>query len=92
MERTFSALTADETPTVDTSVTPDVSASDLDLNAIVARIDELTARIEKIEQAEKAEPWHNDYKGAGAGYDAEEIDGNSPAEEKKEEPKTESEE
>ena len=91
MERTFSALMADETPTIDTSVTPDVSASDLDLNAIVARIDELSARIEKIEQAEKAEPWHSDYKGAGAGYAADEIDGNPSAEEK-EEPKTESEE
>lgn len=92
MERTFTALTADtegNAPDIDVSVTPDI-ASDLDLNAIVARLDDLAARIEKIEQAEKTEPWHGEYMGAGAGYTAEELDGKNPPEEK--ETKTESEE
>ena len=41
MERTFEALTATEdAPAVDSSVTPDV-ASPLDLNAIVARLNDI---------------------------------------------------
>ena len=88
MERTFEALTATEdAPEVDSSVTPDV-ASPLDLNAIVARLNDISARLDKIETAEKSEPWHN---GNGAdsaapGYSDEEIDGEGKpaAEEKKE--------
>ena len=56
MERTFEALTANEdAAVVDSSVTPDV-ASPLDLNAIVARLNDISARLEKIESAEKQEP------------------------------------
>ena len=87
MERTFEALTANEdAPAVDSSVTPDV-ASPLDLNAIVARLNDISARLDKIETAEKSEPWHN---GNGAdsaapGYSDTEIDGEgNPADEKKE--------
>lgn len=87
MERTFEALTATEdAPVVDSSVTPDV-VSPLDLNAIVARLNDISARLDKIESAEKQEPWHN---GNGAdsaapGYSDEEIDGeDKPADEKKE--------
>ena len=88
MERTFEALTANEdAPAVDSSVTPDV-ASPLDLNAIVARLNDISARLDKIETAEKQEPWHN---GNGAdsaapGYSNEEIDGeDKPADEEKKE-------
>ena len=59
MERTFEALTAaEDAPAVDSSVTPDV-ASPLDINAIVARLNDISARLDKIETAEKQEPWHN---------------------------------
>lgn len=75
MERTFEALTAaEDAPAVDSSVTPDV-ASPLDLNAIVARLNDITARLDKIESAEKQEPWHDDYAKAGSGYTDEEVDG-----------------
>ena len=87
MERTFEALTATEdAPAVDSSVTPDV-VSPLDLNAIVARLNDISARLDKIETAEKSEPWHN---GNGAdsaapGYSDAEIDGeDKPADDKKE--------
>ena len=75
MERTFEALTANEdTPAVDSSITPDV-ASPLDLNAIVARLNDISARLEKIESAEKQEPWHDDFAKSGSGYTDEEVDG-----------------
>ena len=85
MERTFEALTATEdAPVVDSSVTPDV-ASPLDLNAIVARLNDITARLDKIESAEKQEPWHDDFAKSGSGYTDEEVDGEGkPAAEKKE--------
>lgn len=85
MERTFEALTATEdTPAVDSSVTPDV-ASPLDLNAIVARLNDITARLDKIESAEKQEPWHDDLAKSGSGYADEEVDGeDKPAADKKE--------
>lgn len=87
MERTFEALTATEdAPAVDSSVTPDV-ASPLDLNAIVARLNDISARLDKIETAEKAEPWHNGNSSdsAAPGYTDAEIDGeDKPADEKKE--------
>lgn len=71
MERTFNALTEKiDNPAVDVSVTPD-TISDIDLNAIVSRIDDLAARLTKIEQAEKNEPWHGS--GDGSGYSVEEI-------------------
>lgn len=82
MERTFEALTATEdTPAVDSSVTPDV-ASPLDLNAIAARLNDISARLDKIEAAEKQEPWHDS---AAPGYTDAEIDGeDKPAENKEE--------
>ena len=84
MERTFEALTANEdAPAVDSSVTPDV-ASPLDLNAIVARLNDITARLDKIESAEKQEPWHDDLAKSGSGYTDEEVDEDKPAAEKKE--------
>lgn len=85
MERTFEALTATEDAAeVDSSVTPDV-ASPLDLNAIVARLNDISARLEKIESAEKQEPWHDDLAKSGSGYTDEEVDGeDKPAAEKKE--------
>ncbi len=87
MERTFEALTATEdAPAVDSSVTPDV-ASPLDLNAIVARLNDISARLDKIETAEKSEPWHNGNSAdsAAPGYADAEIDGeDKPADEKKE--------
>ena len=87
MERTFDVLTANEDATaVDSSVTPDV-ASPLDLNAIVARLNDISARLDKIETAEKSEPWHNGNSAdsAAPGYSDEEIDGEGkPADEKKE--------
>ena len=87
MERTFEALTATEdAPDVDSSVTPDV-ASPLDLNAIVARLNDISARLDKIETAEKSEPWHNGNSAdsAAPGYTDAEIDGeDKPADEKKE--------
>ena len=87
MERTFEALTANEdTPAVDSSVTPDV-ASPLDLNAIVARLNDISARLDKIETAEKSEPWHNGNgsESAAPGYSDAEIDGeDKPADDKKE--------
>ena len=85
MERTFEALTAaEDAPVVDSSVTPDV-ASPLDLNAIVARLNDITARLDKIESAEKQEPWHDDLAKSGSGYTDEEVDGEGkPASEKKE--------
>lgn len=87
MERTFEALTANEdAAAVDSSVTPDV-ASPLDLNAIVARLNDLSARLDKIETAEKAEPWHNgnNTDSAAPGYSDAEIDGeDKPAENKEE--------
>ena len=87
MERTFEALTStDDAPVVDSSVTPDF-ASPLDLNAIVARLNDISARLDKIETAEKSEPWHsgNSADSAAPGYSNEEIDGESkPAAEKKE--------
>ena len=85
MERTFEALTATEdAPVVDSSVTPDV-ASPLDLNAIVARLNDITARLDKIESAEKQEPWHDDLAKSGSGYTDEEVDGeDNPATDKKE--------
>ena len=85
MERTFEALTATEdAPVVDSSVTPDI-ASPLDLNAIVARLNDITARLDKIESAEKQEPWHDDLAKSGSGYTDEEVDGEGkPAAEKKE--------
>ena len=78
MERTFEALTANEdAPAVDSSVTPDV-ASPLDLNAIVARLNDISARLDKIETAEKSEPWHD---AAAPAYTDKEIDGgDKPAE------------
>ena len=85
MERTFEALTEDA-PVVDSSVTPD-EASPLDLNAIVARLNDIAARLDKIESAEKSEPWHNGNSAdsAAPGYSDEEIDGEGkPADEKKE--------
>lgn len=84
MERTFEALTATEdTPAADSSVTPDV-ASPLDLNAIVARLNDITARLDKIESAEKQEPWHDDLAKSGSGY-TDEVDGeDKPAADKKE--------
>ena len=88
MERTFEALTATEdTPAVDSSVTPDI-ASPLDLNAIVARLNDITARHDKIESAEKQEPWHNGNRAdsAAPGYSDAEIDGeDKPAENEKKE-------
>ena len=88
MERTFEALTANEdAPAVDSSVTPDV-ASPLDLNAIVARLNDISARLDKIETAEKAEPWHNgnSSESAAPGYSDAEIDGeDKPADEESEE-------
>lgn len=85
MERTFEALTAAENPpAVDSSVTPDL-ASPLDLNVIVSRLNDLTARLTKIENAEKSEPWHNGEDSAAPGYTDAEIDGEGkPAAEKKE--------
>ncbi len=87
MERTFEALTAaEDAPAVDSSVTPDV-ASPLDLNAIVARLNDITARLDKIETAEKSEPWHNgnNPESAAPGYSDAEIDGeDKPAENKEE--------
>ena len=85
MERTFEALTATENPpAVDSSVTPDV-ASELDLNAIVARLNDIAARLDKIESAEKTEPWHKGEDSAAPGYTDAEIDGeDKPADEKKE--------
>ena len=81
MERTFEALTANEdAPAVDSSVTPDV-ASPLDLNAIVARLNDISARLDKIETAEKSEPWHNGNDSTAPGYTDAEIDGeDKPAE------------
>lgn len=85
MERTFEALSAVENPpAVDSSVTPDV-ASELDLNAIVARLNDITARLDKIESAEKQEPWHKGEDIAAPGYSDAEIDGeDKPADDKKE--------
>lgn len=87
MERTFEALTATEdAPAIDSSVIPDV-ASPLDLNAIVARLNDISARLDKIETAEKSEPWHNgnSSESAAPGYSDAEIDGEGkPADEKKE--------
>ena len=86
MERTFNALSApeDNAPAVDSSVTPDV-ASELDLNAIVARLNDITARLDKIESAEKQEPWHNNKDSAAPAYTDAEIDGgNEPPTEKTE--------
>ena len=82
MERTFEALTANEdAPAVDSSVTPDV-ASPLDLNAIVARLNDISARLDKIETAEKSEPWHD---AAAPAYTDKEIDGeDKPADTEKE--------
>lgn len=80
MERTFEALTANEdAPAVDSSVTPDV-ASPLDLNAIVARLNDISARLDKIETAEKSEPWHKGNDSAAPGYTDAEIDGEQPTE------------
>lgn len=82
MERTFEALTAvEDAPAVDSSVTPDV-ASPLDLNAIVARLNDISARLDKIETAEKSEPWHNgnSSESAAPGYTDAEIDGEQPTE------------
>lgn len=86
MERTFEALSAVENPpAVDSSVTPDV-ASELDLNAIVARLNDITARLDKIESAEKQEPWHKGEDIAAPGYTDAEIDGeDKPADEESEE-------
>ena len=86
MERTFEALTANEdAAVVDSSVTPDI-ASPLDLNAIVARLNDISARLDKIETAEKSEPWHNGNSAdsAAPGYTDEEIDGEDKPAEKKE--------
>lgn len=80
MERTFEALSATENPpAVDSSVTPDV-ASELDLNAIVARLNDISARLDKIETAEKSEPWHKGNDSAAPGYTDAEIDGEQPTE------------
>lgn len=88
MERTFDALTATEdAPAVDSSVTPDV-VSPLDLNAIVARLNDISARLDKIETAEKSEPWHNGNSSdsTAPGYTDAEIDGeDKPADEESEE-------
>ena len=85
MERTFEAMTATEdTPAVDSSVTPDI-ASPLDLNAIVARLNDITARLDKIESAEKQEPWHDDLAKSGSGYTDEEVDGVEPPDKKESE-------
>ena len=85
MERTFEALTAaEDAPAVDSSVTPDV-ASPLDLNAIVARINDITARLAKIESAEKQEPWHDELAKSGSGYIDEEVDGVEPPDKKESE-------
>ena len=87
MERTFEALTANEdAPAVDSSVTPD-AVSPLDLNAIVARLNDISARLDKIETAEKSEPWHNgnNADSAAPGYTGAEIDvEDKPADDKKE--------
>ena len=78
MERTFEALTAENAPEiVDSSVTPD-AVSPLDLNAIVTRLNDITARLDKIESAEKQEPWHDDLAKSGSGYTDEEVDGVEP--------------
>lgn len=74
MDATFKALTEGEQTEVDSSVTPD-AVSELDLNTIVARLDDITARLAKIERAEKTEPWHDDLAKSGSGYTDEEIDG-----------------
>ena len=74
MDATFKALTEGTQPEIDSSVTPD-AASELDLNAIVARLDDISARLAKIESAEKTEPWHDDNAKAGSGYTDDEIDG-----------------
>lgn len=75
MDATFKALTeAVNPPEVDSSVTPDATPSTLDLNAIVARLDDIAARLAKIESAEKTEPWHDDGAKSGSGYTDEEID------------------
>lgn len=80
MERTFEALAAAENPpAVDSSVTPDL-ASPLDLNVIVSRLNDLTARLTKIENAEKSEPWHKGEDSAAPGYTDAEIDGEQPPE------------
>ena len=85
MERTFEALTATEdAPEIDSSVTPDI-ASPLDLNAIVARLNDITARLDKIESAEKQEPWHDDLAKSGSGYTDEEVDGVEPPDKKESE-------
>ena len=85
MERTFEALTATEdAPAVDSSVAPDI-ASPLDLNAIVARLNDITARLDKIESAEKQEPWHDDLAKSGSGYADEEVDGVEPPDKKESE-------
>lgn len=85
MERTFEVLTANEdAPVVDSSVTPDV-ASPLDLNAIVVRLNDITARLDKIEAAEKQEPWHGDLAKSGSGYTDEEVDGVEPPDKKESE-------
>ena len=88
MERTFDALTANEdAPAVDSSVTPDI-VSPLDLNAIVARLNDISARLDKIETAEKSEPWHNgnSSESAAPGYTDAEIDSeDKPADEESEE-------
>ena len=85
MERTFEAMTATEdTPAVDSSVTPDI-ASPLDLNAIVARLNDITARLDKIESAEKQEPWHDDLAKSGSGDTDEEVDGVEPPDKKESE-------
>lgn len=87
MNMTFDALTAENTEAVDNSVTPDATPSALDLNAIVARLDNLAERLEKIESAEKQEPWHYNKDNAAAGYRDGEIDGEQPPEEKESEDK-----
>ena len=85
MERTFEALTANEdAPVVDSSVTPDI-ASPLDLNAIVARLNDITARLDKIESAERQDPWHDDLAKSGSGYTDEEVDGVEPPDKKESE-------
>lgn len=84
MDATFKALSeAVNPPEVDSSVTPDATPSALDLNAIVARLDDIAARLDKIESAEKQEPWHtgynDDYAKQGSGYSDDEIDGDTKA-------------
>ena len=85
MNMTFDALAADNPEAVDSSVTHDATPSALDINAIVARLDDISARLAKIENAEKSEPWHYNNDNAAPAYTDAEIDGEEPPKEESEE-------